>query len=168
MWKVILFAHDFSDCAARSEAMVRDLARTFCARVVLCHVSQVTHGLPPSTLIRAPGEEGMVKAGDYVLKMATEMLRTIARRLEADCVAVETAARLDENIADGILAAATAHGAEVIVMGTHGRVGLEHFLLGSIAEKVLRRAEVPVITLRSPGGHANEPGQPVLDDESAG
>jgi nucleotide-binding universal stress UspA family protein len=51
-----------------------------------------------------------------------------------------------------ICAAATDYHADVIVMGTHGRTGLEHILLGSTAERVLTMAPCPVLTVRKPKG----------------
>ncbi len=42
------------------------------------------------------------------------------------------------------------HGVDIIVMGTHGRTGMAHMLLGSITEKVVRKAHCPVLTVRSP------------------
>jgi nucleotide-binding universal stress UspA family protein len=50
--------------------------------------------------------------------------------------------------AAGILAAQTTVGADLIVMGTHGRRGIEHFFLGSVAESVVREASCPILTLR--------------------
>ena len=50
-----------------------------------------------------------------------------------------------------ILEVARARGADLIVMGTHGRTGLEHALMGSIAERVVRRAHCPVLTVRPAG-----------------
>jgi universal stress protein A len=47
-----------------------------------------------------------------------------------------------------IIAAATAYGSDLIVMGTHGRTGLPHLLLGSIAERVIRAAPCPVLAVR--------------------
>ena len=48
-----------------------------------------------------------------------------------------------------ILAAAAELGAEVIVMGTHGRRGIKHLLLGSVAERVVRSAPIPVLTVNA-------------------
>jgi nucleotide-binding universal stress UspA family protein len=48
-----------------------------------------------------------------------------------------------------ILSASTRLGVDMIVMGTHGRTGIEHALVGSTAERVVRRSEVPVLTVRS-------------------
>lgn len=47
-----------------------------------------------------------------------------------------------------ILAYAEEHGIDVVVMGTHGRTGLEHFLNGSVTEKVIRNTELPVLVVR--------------------
>ena len=47
-----------------------------------------------------------------------------------------------------ILTYAEESGTDMIVMGTHGRTGLDHYLIGSVAEKVVRRAPVPVLTVR--------------------
>jgi nucleotide-binding universal stress UspA family protein len=49
-----------------------------------------------------------------------------------------------------IIAAAREEEADLIVMGTHGRTGLAHALIGSVAEKVVRKAPCPVLTVRHP------------------
>jgi len=51
-----------------------------------------------------------------------------------------------------VLDAAKRHGVDLIVMGTHGRGGLEHLFLGSVAARVVRRASCPVMTIREPDG----------------
>ncbi len=56
------------------------------------------------------------------------------------------------NPADAIVRVATERGADLIVMGTHGRTGLQHVLLGSVAEKVVRMARCPVLTVRHVAG----------------
>ena len=53
--------------------------------------------------------------------------------------------------ADTIVRIAQARGADLIVMGTHGRTGLQHVLLGSVAERVVRLASCPVLTVRLTG-----------------
>jgi nucleotide-binding universal stress UspA family protein len=49
-----------------------------------------------------------------------------------------------------IINAATEIGADLIVIGTHGRTGLSHVVMGSVAEKVVRKASCPVLTVRMP------------------
>jgi nucleotide-binding universal stress UspA family protein len=49
-----------------------------------------------------------------------------------------------------IMQAARELGSDLIVMGTHGRTGLAHLVIGSVAEKVVRKSTVPVLTVRGP------------------
>ena len=66
--------------------------------------------------------------------------------------AVELKWRLAEDVqaADGILQAATQEGADLIVLGSHGRTGIKRVLLGSIAAKVVSQSPVPVLVARNP------------------
>ncbi|MFT7461140.1 MAG: universal stress protein A [Planctomycetota bacterium] len=50
---------------------------------------------------------------------------------------------------EGIVRLAAKVNADIIVMGTHGRTGIEHLLIGSVAENVLRKAEIPVLCVRA-------------------
>lgn len=167
MWKTILYAHDFSDCAAGVEPTVIELATALGATVVVCHVSELTHGLSADTKIAPPGEEHPRRLGDFTLRSASARLDEVVGRLQARGVTSHATARLDP-IAIGILRAAREHAADVIVMGTHGRMGLEHLLLGSVAEKVLRQAPVPVLTLRTPAKAPHLREDEVLSDERDG
>ncbi len=53
------------------------------------------------------------------------------------------------HVPDGIVAEARSHGVDAIVIGSHGRTGLRHALLGSTAEKVVRKAPCPVLVIKS-------------------
>jgi nucleotide-binding universal stress UspA family protein len=149
MWKTILFAHDFSGCAAGVESTVAELAMAVGAEVVVCHVSDLGHGLPPDTLITPRGETQPRRLDDFTLQAAGKRLDEIAARFRARGLGCRTAALLGP-IPKGILRAAKEQSAGLIAMGTHGRTGLDHLILGSVAEKVLREADVPVMTLRTP------------------
>jgi nucleotide-binding universal stress UspA family protein len=61
---------------------------------------------------------------------------------------------LEGDAADEILRTADKEGCDLIVMGTHGRSGLDRLLAGSVAESVMRRAKCPVLTVRTPTTHA--------------
>ncbi len=68
---------------------------------------------------------------------------------KADEAGVEVVEALEEGAPhDGILQYADDEGIDVIVMGTHGRSGLDRYLLGSVTERVVRTADVPVLTVR--------------------
>ena len=148
MWKTLVFAHDFSVCAERVESLVVDLARTHGARVVLVHVSELPQGLSAETRITPPGHREPVALGDHTRRAAEARLEGVASRMRRLSVDVAIRAIIDD-IPSGLLRSADEESADAIVMGTHGREGLKHFFLGSVAEKVLRRAKVPVITLRT-------------------
>jgi nucleotide-binding universal stress UspA family protein len=64
--------------------------------------------------------------------------------------------------APAIVAYAAATGASLIVMGTHGRTGLAHLLMGSVAEHVVRTSPCPVLTVRQ-SGVVDEAGVPMFD-----
>jgi nucleotide-binding universal stress UspA family protein len=155
-----LVAHDFSpsaDAAARTAA--KDLIeRGQGGTITLLHVYQV---MPLPT-----GFDGAVPGGGLVtleravavettrrLERAAEELRkdiaslSAARGEDAPDVEVEVAVRQDAP-ADGILAEAKERNVERITVGTHGRKGLSHLLLGSVAERVVRLAHVPVLVVK--------------------
>jgi nucleotide-binding universal stress UspA family protein len=79
---------------------------------------------------------------------AERALKQLAEPLRAR--AVTTSTRLQEGPAHAIVLRAQEIGAEMIVMGTHGRSGFRRFLLGSTTERVVRTATVPVLTVHLP------------------
>lgn len=123
-WRVILLPHDFSPCSVQAERLAIELAEVHGARLLLLHVEETA-------------SERDHKAH----------LDHIAATLRARGLTVETEALVGD-LAATILEQAHKLGADVIVMGTRGRTGLERLLMGSVAEDVLRRADVPVVTLR--------------------
>ena len=147
----ILVPSDFSEC---SEAALRyglELARRFDARVHLLHVVQ-------DPLTQPWAAEGfsvpLFEVVDKWQKDAKERLALSVPQADADRVTI--AATVAWPYAE-ILRYALEHNVDLIVMGTHGRGGVSHFLLGSIAEKVVRRAPCPVLTVRSPQHDFIEP-----------
>src|SRR6266568_2122240 len=126
-WKRILCPVDFSDASRAAMEVAADLARRFGGDLVLLHAYPVPgYTFPDGSVVASP-------------KMMQELADQAKR------VTVETA--IGEPAAE-ILEVAKARGADLVVMGTHGRTGLEHALMGSIAERVVRRALAPVLTVR--------------------
>ena len=87
------------------------------------------------------------KAGEALLQQARE-------RVKQEGVAVDTVLieNLDARVADLVVEHAKAWGADLIVLGTHGRRGLARVLMGSDAEQIARTAPVPVLLVRLPAG----------------
>jgi nucleotide-binding universal stress UspA family protein len=139
----ILVPTDFS---ADAEAAVRyavDLARRVDALVHLVHV------------VEDPIAAGMWSSEIYTVDIAglqINLIRDAERRLRASVpegnAAMTTEVRTGA-AAKQILEAAAEWGSDLIVMGTHGRSGIAHMVMGSVAEKVVRLAPCPVLTLRA-------------------
>lgn len=148
MWKKLLVPHDFSPCAARAVQIAVDLATVHGSELVLMHVSELPANLPPDTLVTPADAAGPLRVDDYTTRGARQKLEIIAEPLRREGLAVRTLA-VTGNVAAQILALAKEVGADALVVGTHGRKGLSHLLLGSVAEKVVRGASVPVVSVRT-------------------
>ena len=168
MWTKLLVPHDFSACATHAVGLAADLAKAHGARLMVLHVSQLPANVAPDALITPSGERTSVRVDDYVTRGAGRELDRIAEPLRKDGLSVETFA-VTGDVAAEIVATAKAKGADAIVMGTHGREGLSHLMLGSVAEKVIRRSHVPVVTVRWSRGHAEPTREErAVEDELAG
>jgi nucleotide-binding universal stress UspA family protein len=142
MPKTILAATDFSKPAERASDFARDLSRRFQAQLHLVHVTVILEDPHLEEKHRHRMEE-LVASGDDARRRdlesgsehqpGLEVTPHMVRGLAPAEVIVETASNL---------------GCELIVMGTHGRRGLPHLLLGSVAERVVRTSAVPVLTVR--------------------
>jgi nucleotide-binding universal stress UspA family protein len=137
--KTILVPIDFQDASLDALATARDLAGRLGLEIVLLHTYTIpTVVYPGFDPIIAPGlpEEIAVTAKEALEKLAAEHggLRNILRPGDP---------------ATEILRAIEELGPAMVAMGTHGRKGLSHFLLGSVTEKVVRASPVPVLTLHA-------------------
>lgn len=149
MYNRILVPVDGSPTSQRGLVEAARLAETLNATVRLVHVvdeSPLTLN-PEAATATAPLLEQFAESGKQVLQEAS----ALAQR---EGVQVETAMHEDlaGRVADRILDEARQWPAELIVMGTHGRRGIRHVVLGSDAEAVVRSAPVPVLLVRSAEG----------------
>jgi nucleotide-binding universal stress UspA family protein len=88
-----------------------------------------------------------------VCEGALKSLRSIADSIEAVVPGrIEPHVVEGIGVADSLRESADELGADLIVMGTHGRTGLAHVFLGSVAERTLRRARCPVLTVQAAEG----------------
>ena len=142
--KSILVPSDFSECSDEALRYALELARRFDAELHLLHVVQ-------DPITQPWAAEGfsvpLFEIVDEWQKQA--MARLKAAVPEADRARVTVVSVVATPYAE-ILDYANAHRIDLIVMGTHGRGGVTHMLLGSIAERVVRRAPCPVLTVRRP------------------
>ncbi len=138
----LLVPTDGSDCADAALETGIDLASATGAALDLLHVLDTT-GLGIN-----------VRSEDYSDRLdaaAEEVLDEAERRAEAS--SIEAVARAVEHgpVVESIRSYVEANGVDLVVMGTHGRTGLDRYLLGSVAETVVRTSPVPVVTVRAPG-----------------
>jgi universal stress protein A len=142
--RTILVPTDFSDSAQAAFAQARELAEAFDAGIVLLHVVDMQYQLMPSGLLVVP----MPVPAD-VLRRAQAQARTALEAQAANASAVRRRLVRKGHARDVILEVADDDKADVIVMGTHGRRGVEHVFVGSVAEYVVRHARIPVMTVRA-------------------
>jgi len=172
MWKRLLVPHDFSRCAAGALDLAIGLAEQGGGQILLVHVSPLPPNLPPDAQVFAPGGSATPVSVDEMMVLgAYRELVAIAMPLEERGLSVLSFARLTESgsPAATILRMAEELDADVIVLGTHGRTGFTHLLLGSVAEQIIRRARVPVVTVRSQDETSHPTREEALaEDELAG
>jgi nucleotide-binding universal stress UspA family protein len=140
----ILVPIDFSEHSSAALDVAIDLARTYGATLHLVHCYPIDPGaISPYGIVIPEGFDRDIR------EAAGRELAQWADRVAAGKVAVEQ--HLSSMFpAEVIARLADELGADLIVMGTRGLSGLKHVLLGSIAERTLRLAHCPVLTVKSP------------------
>jgi len=144
-FKHILVATDFSEQSDRAVQLATDFATAFQSSLTLLHVYEA----PVAVFQESP-----FRSGNLFEPSLEEAESRLAERVEVIGREIpEIGAKIRQGVpSQQILAAAQEYGADLIVMGTHGRRGLARTLLGSVAEKVVRHSSVPVLTVRQPAG----------------
>ena len=143
--KNILVPVDFSPYSEHAVRVASELSATFSAPLVLIHVyDPVAYPLPDGYVLYTPGQ-------------LSKMWAEFDRRLEVDqreamgYGAVSADTRLLQGLtAEEIVRVAHDEGFDLIVLGSHGRRGLQRFLLGSVAARVLQLAHCAVLTVKLP------------------
>jgi nucleotide-binding universal stress UspA family protein len=145
-WKRILVPTDFSDPSTEALATAIAFARLSEAKLDLVHVAvEANYVLPPPVDV-APVAIDM----SHIMARITDSLAAEEARVREAGLACETAVLVGRPDTE-IVERASATGAELIIMGTHGRSGLAHALLGSIAERVVQHAPCPVLIVPKRG-----------------
>ena len=95
------------------------------------------------------------RVGAYPVPLGLENVRQRLDELDSSATVEQHRKLLIGDPAAQILKYAKQHDIDLIVMGTHGHTGLEHLLMGSVAEYTVRHAHCPVVTIRTPGEAPN-------------
>lgn len=141
--KRILVPTDFSDASRAALELAVRVAGPLSARITVLHAATSPTWVSPSTALQLAEGKASITVEALAKRDAGDRLGPFVESVDAGDVEVRTHFLFDDPL-DGILR--EAHGADLIVMGTHGRRGLDRLLLGSLAEKVVRSADRPVIT----------------------
>jgi nucleotide-binding universal stress UspA family protein len=140
MFKQILFPVDFSSSAERVVPYVRSVAQKYGSTIHVVHVvadltgELYAPGESIVTFISEIRENAETMMGEYCDKNFSGMANVFAHIMEGDP-------------AEEIVRFARENGDSLIIMGTHGRKGLDRVVFGSVAENVLRTSPVPVLTV---------------------
>ena len=144
--KTILFPTDFSQGARAAMDYAVSLAQDYEARLVLLYVIQdisIAEWYIPSSISAADLVEDMQKSADREMEKwgaeAASKVKAVEKLVVRGVPFVE------------IIRTAKEKSADMIVIGTHGRTGIDHMLFGSTAEKVVRKSHCPVLTVRMAG-----------------
>jgi len=142
--KRILTATDFSLASRVALRYAAAFAKAFSAEVILCHVLEkpdfisslppVAEGYFPPNLAEIQEKHARVQCEQVLSETGLSQARVLL--LHGSPAGDITRAAADENV-------------DLIIVGTHGRGAIAHLLLGSVAEKVVRSAPCPVLTVRS-------------------
>jgi nucleotide-binding universal stress UspA family protein len=145
-WKSICCPIDFSDASRAAMEVAADLARRTGATLTLLHAYPVPgYTFPDGSVVAS--SRMLQELADQAARHVGDWKRQ-AQELGAPTVNAET--RVGEPAGE-IVSYARERGVDLLVLGTHGRTGLEHALMGSIAERVVRRARCPVLTVHPQG-----------------
>lgn len=143
--KKILFTTDFSEGTAHAMKYAIGMAKQFGARLIILHV---VHNIFAYPGLHIPHESFDI--------MNTELEDSAKKAMQRLCLtAGDSCKDIDSTVVHGvpyeeILKYAADKKIDLLIIGTHGRKGLDRVLLGSTAERIVRSAQCPVLTIRMP------------------
>lgn len=159
MFARILVAVDADEIAGSVLETAAGLARPLGAKLALLHVVDVASAIAPLAAASEPGGLGVPAiAGSANMQMTEQIIED--QQQTSETFMQKLAGQLPEGVAaevlmregapaETIVAVADEWQANLIVIGTHGRSGLERFMVGSTAEAVVRTAHCPVMSVRT-------------------
>ena len=145
-WKKILWPTDFSEPAYEGLKIATELATQFSSEIFLVHV-----------IAPMPTMQGAAAPTGFHLPTVLEELQESAQKSLEDIRQAKIPAEIQARSfvvhgkpANEIVRLASQEKADIIVIPTHGESGWQRFVFGSVAEKVVRLADCPVLTIRAP------------------
>lgn len=142
--KTILVATDFGETSDCAIDYAISLAKPLGAQIVLAHTYEIPLvGFPDGAVVAT------AELTEQVLRGARSALDAQVERKRDGGVPIRGMLK-DGDPADAVIESAKEVLADLIIVGTHGRTGLPRVLLGSVAEKIVRRSPVPVLTVHAP------------------
>ncbi|WP_238477105.1 universal stress protein [Natranaeroarchaeum sulfidigenes] len=175
MYNTILYPVDGSEGASAAVSHVRTLAETYSATVHVLHVANSSYlgyeseDGPRGTIGRKDARSDSGMAGTKTESAGKKQARTAmagtdpselreAHRERCEKLVADTVAQFEGLDVESIVRVGKPHQVivgyannndiDLVVMGTHGRTGVDRYLLGSVTEKVLRTSDAPVVTVR--------------------
>jgi nucleotide-binding universal stress UspA family protein len=150
--KKILWPSDASESANRALDVAIEVAKQFGAKLygleVVTEVPTLTDTGPPMSGLNIPRYEEELRQG------AQEALEEMIKAKVPDDIEVETFIEMGK-AAEVIITFAKEKGIDLIVMATHGRSGLSHLFIGSVAENVIRHSPIPTLIIPEKSGKKN-------------
>lgn len=143
MFKKILVPLDGSDLAKKALVQAEKLAKLFDSEIILFQV------VPFMPIYGSPEMVTPLIIDEKQREMAERYLATLTEQLRKSGLKASATVRTGQHVAVEIIEFAKENKVDLIVMNTHGRSGLTRWVLGSVALKLLTRAETPILLLRS-------------------
>lgn len=144
----VLVPVDLTPASLRLLEQAQDFAAKFSASIDLLHVWTPPAMLAPEALITGVGATAQPFL-EWLGNSAREHLGQLESQAHAQGIALGSSYCELGDPASAIVERAASGGYDLLVLGTHGRTGLSHALMGSVAEKVVRRAPCAVLTIRT-------------------
>lgn len=163
MFKHLLVPLDGSPIAESALSTAQEIATRFDGQITLFHVIDSTHILPSIELLHS---EAVVSLREQADQMIRDYLRKIKINLSQEGHDVKVEIISGKSVAEAILEAVNKLEMDAIVMCTHGRGGLQRWVYGSVADKILKHATIPVVLVRAPD-EAFELTMPAIEDLEA-
>ena len=146
---IIIVPVDFSDCSLAGLRYAVRMAKEIGARIVVLHVIDL------GPVMMSTDDYGSPVCTEAARRRCGDQMEAFLKRVDLHGVSVDTSA-VAGYCPDAIYQAAAKERADLIIISTHGRMGLRHVLLGSVAEGTVRQSACPVLVVPSFAGRLSE------------